>query len=129
MTNQYKQTVLPSRAMKPSTPMLTSSGLPTLPGYVFRLNQLLSEEEPDVSAVVRVIRTDASLTAQVLRLSNLYRLEQETTITTVAEAVEALGPKRLRTMVITCPLLDCAGITILWTSLQSFWQHNFMTAA
>jgi hypothetical protein len=129
MTNEYKQSILNPRAMKPSTPMLTSSSLPTLPGYVFRLNQLLSEAKPDVLAVVKVIRTDASLTAQALRISNLYRLEREASITTVAEAVEAIGAKRLRTMVITCPLLDCAGNATLWTSLQSFWQHNFMTAA
>src|SRR5206468_1214774 len=70
-----------------------------------------------------------SLSDQVLRLANLYRLEDETPGNTIAEAVTAVGLHRLRTLVVTCPLLDCAANVRFWTSLQSFWQHNFMTAA
>lgn len=115
--------------MKVATPMLTSSGLPTLPGYVFRLNQLLSEREPDMQMVTQVIGTDASLAAQVLRMANLYLLESQEPICSVTKAVKAVGAQRLRTMVITCPLLDCAANVTQWSCLQSFWQHNFMTAA
>jgi hypothetical protein len=128
MKNEYTKAVLTPRSMKLSTPMLTSSGLPTLPGYVFRLNQLLSDRQPDIETVIRVIRTDASLTVQALRLANLYRLEQDAAVTTVADAVAFLGPERLRTLVLTCPVLDCASNVQLWVRLQSFWQHNFMTA-
>jgi hypothetical protein len=109
--------------------MLTSSGLPTLPGYVFRLNQLLSEREPDMQMVTQVIRTDASLAAQVLRMANFYLLASQEPICSVTKAVQAVGAQRLRTMVITCPLLDCAADVTEWSCLQSFWQHNFMTAA
>src|SRR5438445_11124214 len=94
--------VLRPRAMRSLTPMLTSSGLPTLPGYIFRLNQLLTGAEPDMESVIQVIRTDASLTAQVLRLANLYRLENSSPICSIAEAVYAVGAQRLRTLVITC---------------------------
>src|SRR5260221_7454761 len=93
--------ILRPRAMKLNSPMLTSSGLPTLPGYVFQLNQLLSADEPDMEAVSQVVRTDASLAAQVLRLANLYLLESQEPISTIQKAVEALGATRLGTMVIT----------------------------
>jgi hypothetical protein len=126
--NEYTKAILTPRAMKSSTPMLTSSGLPTLPGYVFRLNKLLSQREPDMETVIRVIRTDASLAVQVLRLANLYRLEQQSPVMTVADAVTSLGAERLQTLVLTCPVLDCASNIHLWVRLQSFWQHNFMTA-
>src|SRR3954465_9784077 len=105
MKNDYTKAMLTPRAMRLNTPMLTSSGLPTLPGYVFRLNQLLSEREPDMTTVVRVMRTDASLAVQALRIANLYRLENDAAVTTVAEAVAFLGPERLRTLVLTCPVL------------------------
>ncbi len=114
--------------MKPQTPMLISSALPTLPGYVFRLNQLLGESGPEMAAVAQVIRTDASLTAQVLRLANLYRMESDEPVFAVKKAVEIVGVARLRTMVITCPLLDCAANSQQAAALQSFWQHNFMAA-
>ena len=49
-------------------PMLISGGMPTLPGYVFRLNHLLKTEEPDMAAVCGVmfaliltLRSEASL--------------------------------------------------------------------
>src|SRR5438552_19164747 len=100
MNSANVKAILRPRAMKPLTPMLTSSGLPTLPGYVFRLSQLLTDREPDKEAVIQVIRTDASLTAQVLRLANLYRLESEAPICSVADAVSAVGAPRLRTLVI-----------------------------
>ncbi len=48
-----------------------SEGLPTLPGYVFELNGLLSATHVDLTQVSRVIRTDPSLSAQVLRLQQL----------------------------------------------------------
>jgi putative nucleotidyltransferase with HDIG domain len=109
-------------------PMLIAGGMPTLPGYVFRLNQLLKSESPDMDAVCGVIRTDASLTAQVLRLANLYLLESQTPIYSVQQAIAEIGPQRLRTLLMTCPLLDCAGNPQQWSSIQTFWQHSFMTA-
>ena len=115
------------RKMKASTPMLTQGGMPTLPGYVFQLNQLLSASEPDMDAVARVIRTDASLAMQVLRLANLYRLETQAPVRTIEAAVATVDVLRLTTMVITCPLLDCASDIEQWSCLQSFWQHNYMT--
>jgi putative nucleotidyltransferase with HDIG domain len=109
-------------------PTLIAGGMPTLPGYVFRLNQLLKSEAPDMDAVCGVIRTDASLAAQVLRLANLYLLESQTPIFSVQQAIAEIGPQRLRTLLMTCPLLDCAGNPQQWSSIQTFWQHSFMTA-
>ncbi len=126
MTMNNAKILLKPQPMKSQTPMLTSSTLPTLPGYVFRLNQLLAEAEPEMDEVTQVIRTDASLAAQVLRLANLYRMESDQPVSSVKKAVQIVGVARLRTMVITCPLLDCAANSAQLASLQSFWQHNFM---
>jgi HD-like signal output (HDOD) protein len=109
-------------------PMLMAGAMPTLPGYVFRLNQLFKSGDPDLSAAVRVIRTDASLTVQVLRLANLYLLESQTPIFSVEDAIREIGAERLKTLLVTCPLLDCAGNTQQWGSMQTFWQHSYTTA-
>src|SRR5271157_6592926 len=47
-----------------------SEGLPTLPAYVFELNSLMAAAPVNLKRVAEVIRTDPSLTAQVLRLCN-----------------------------------------------------------
>ncbi|MCU1287386.1 MAG: metal dependent phosphohydrolase [Acidobacteriales bacterium] len=109
-------------------PMLMGGGMPTLPGYVFRLNQLFKGGDVDLAAAAWVIRTDASLTVQVLRLANLYLLESQAPIFSVAVALREIGPERLQTLLMTCPLLDCAGNPQQWGSMQTFWQHSYTTA-
>src|SRR5260370_16916640 len=47
-----------------------TEGLPTLPSYVFELNTLLSSPSVDLKRVAKVIRNDASMSAQVIRLCN-----------------------------------------------------------
>lgn len=116
------------RSTQQLMPTMIAGGMPTLPGYVFKLNQLLKSHEPDMDAVLRVIRTDASLTAQVLRLANVYLLQTQTPIFSVEQALAEIGPQRLRTLLMTCPLLDCAGNPQQWSSIQTFWQHSYMTA-
>lgn len=49
---------------------ILSKGLPTLPMFVLDLNALLKESPVDLKKVGKVIRSDASLTAQVLRICN-----------------------------------------------------------
>ena len=49
---------------------MLSQSMPTLPNYVLDLNALLSSASVDLKKVGNVIRTDPSLSAQVLRLCN-----------------------------------------------------------
>jgi HD-like signal output (HDOD) protein len=106
-----------------------SEGLPTLPAYVFELNSLLAATPVNFKRVVEVIRTDPSLTAQVLRLCNSAFMGFRDRVTKIRHAVMLVGTERLRTMVLTCSLVEYVGHRVSSEDIQSFWQHCFLTAA
>ncbi len=105
-----------------------SEGLPTLPAYVFELNSLLAANPVNLKRVGEVLRTDPSLTAQVLRLCNSAFMGFRERITKLEHAIILVGTERLRTMVLTCSLVQYAGHRVASEDVQSFWQHCFLTA-
>src|ERR1700724_3746945 len=105
-----------------------SKGLPTLPNYVLDLNALLSSASVDLKKVGSVIRTDPSLSAQVLRLCNSALFGLRRRVLSIEQAAVLLGTERLRTLVLTCSLMQFAGKTLTSAQLMSFWQHSFLCA-
>ena len=106
-----------------------SEGLPTLPAYVFELNTLLAATPVDLKRVGEVIRTDPSLTAQLLRICNSAFMGFRERVTKIQHAVMLVGVERLRTMVLTCKLIEYVGQRVASEEIQSFWQHCFLTAS
>jgi HD-like signal output (HDOD) protein len=49
-------------------------------------------------------------------------------VSNIEHAVILLGTERLRTLVLTCSLVECVGNFLSPTELQSFWQHSLLTA-
>jgi putative nucleotidyltransferase with HDIG domain len=105
-----------------------SQGLPTLPNYVLDLNALLSNPSVDLKKVGTVIRTDPSLSAQVLRLCNSALFGLRRRVISIEQAAVLLGTERLRTLVLTCSLMQFAGKRLTSRQLMSFWQHSFLCA-
>lgn len=105
-----------------------SEGLPTLPGYVFELNGLLSSTPVDMDQVGRVVRTDPSLTAQIFRLSNMTGKNLAPVGASLEKALTQVGTERLRTLVMTTSLLEYTGKKLAVSDVQAFWQHCFLTA-
>lgn len=106
-----------------------AEGLPTLPAYVFELNSLLGATPPNLRRVGEVIRTDPSLSAQVIRVCNSALMGCREKVKSIKHAVILLGTERLRTLVLTCSLVEYVGHRIASEDIQSFWQHCFVTAA
>ncbi|HZP00928.1 MAG TPA: HDOD domain-containing protein [Terriglobia bacterium] len=107
---------------------LIAEGLPTLPGYVFRLNSLLNATPVDLNGVAEVIRMDPSLSAQVIRLCNSSLSDLESRIACIEDAVVMLGTDRLRSLVFTCSLVEYVDHQFASDAIQPFWQHSFLTA-
>lgn len=107
---------------------LLSKGLPTLPSYLLDLNALLSSPTVDLRKVGKVIRTDPSLSAQVLRLCNSALFGLRRRVLSIEQAAVFLGTERLRTLVLTCAVMQFAGKHVPVKSLLGFWQHSFLTA-
>ena len=107
---------------------ILSKDLPTLPNYVLDLNALLSSPTVDLKKVGKVLRTDPSLSAQVLRLCNSALFGLRRRVLSIEQAAILLGTERLRTLVLTCSLMQFAGKRVPNAQLVSFWQHSFLTA-
>src|SRR5579863_3824155 len=88
---------------------LLSKGLPTLPAYLLDLNALLSSPSVDLKKVGKVIRTDPSLAAQVLRLCNSALFGLRRRVLSIEQAAVLLGTERLRTLMLTCSVMQLAG--------------------
>src|SRR5262249_54691026 len=105
-----------------------SKGLPTLPNYVLDLNALLSSPSVDLKKVGVVIRTDPSLSAQVLRLCNSALFGLRRRVISIEQAAVLLGTERLRTLVLACSIMQFAGKHLTGSQLSAFWQHSFLCA-
>src|SRR5271157_4376695 len=106
---------------------ILSKGLPTLPNYVLDLNALLSTPSVDLKKVGKVLRTDPSLGAQVLRLCNSALFGLRRRVLSIEQAAILLGIERLRTLVLTCSLMQFAGKRLPTAQMMPFWQHSFMS--
>jgi putative nucleotidyltransferase with HDIG domain len=107
---------------------ILSHGLPTLPQYVLDLNALLSSPSVDLKKVAKVLRTDPSLSVQVLRLCNSALFGLRRRVLSIEQAAILIGTERLRTLVLTCSLMQFAGKRLPAERLVAFWQHSFMAA-
>src|SRR5882724_9795198 len=107
---------------------ILGQGLPTLPNYVLDLNALLSSQSVDLKKVGVVIRTDPSLSAQVLRLCNSALFGLRRRVISIEQAAVLLGTERLRTLVLTCSVMQFAGKRLPQEQLLPFWQHSFLAA-
>lgn len=75
--------------------------LPEIPQVVLQVSQMLEDPDIDAEELAEVIRVDANLTSQMLRLCNSAAYGFSRRITTVKEAVAILGFKTLKSMVYT----------------------------
>ena len=108
--------------------LILSKGLPTLPGYLLDLNALLTSASVDLKKVGKVIRTDPSLTAQVLRLCNSAMFGLRRRVVSIEQASVLIGTERLRTLVLTCSVMQFAGERVPANLRTIFWQHSFLAA-
>ena len=123
------ETTSPERQKRRKTRLMSilTEGLPTLPSYVFELNTLLSSSSVDLKRVGKVIRNDPSLSAQVLRLCNSALFSLRRRVLSVEEAAILMGSERLRTLVLTCSVMEFTGRQLPRGEVQTYWAHSFMS--
>jgi HD-like signal output (HDOD) protein len=123
------ETTSPERQKRRKARLMSilTEGLPTLPSYVFELNTLLSAESVNLKRVGKVIRNDPSLSAQVLRLCNSALFSLRRRVLSIEEAAILMGSERLRTLVLTCSLMEFTGRHLSKGEVQTYWAHSFMS--
>jgi HD-like signal output (HDOD) protein len=102
--------------------------LPSLPAHVFELTFLLNAIPVDLERASTVIGADPSLAAQVLRHGNSPLMALPCRVFSISEAIVLLGTEKLRTLVLTCHLLERLGRGLSAGKVLAFWQHCVLTA-
>lgn len=98
-------------------------GLPTLPEVAIRILKLVEDPDTTVRDVVKVIESDASLVAQLLKLVNspLYGFRSQ--ITSVERAVVLVGFYSVRNLALGISVLN-AFRGRMSQELKGLWRHS-----
>ena len=123
------ETTTPQQQQKRKARLISflTEGFAPRPKYVFELNTLLSSRSVDLKRVAKVIRNDPSMSAQVIRLCNSALFSPRRRVLSIEEAAVLMGSERLRTLVLTCSVMEFTGRQLPRGEMQTFWQHSFMS--
>lgn len=103
--------------------------LPAMPAVLSTLCETLSRKSSqiDVEKVAQQISYDESLAAQCLRLANSALFRQRGDVTSVRDAVLALGLWRIRDLVFSCSLPIMFANMKMKLGKEVFWRHAMGT--
>jgi putative nucleotidyltransferase with HDIG domain len=107
---------------------IVAKGLPPFPHTVLELTAILSGPSADVKKAAKLIRTDAALSAQLLRMCSSPMFGLRSRVVSIGQAATLLGADRLRTLVMTTSMVDMAGSGLPREESTRFWQHSFLAA-
>src|SRR5271170_5547570 len=99
--------------------------IPTIPAVVQPLLQMLQQapENVDLKRVKELISYDKTIAAQCLRMAN-SPLFGRRAVETVADAVVALGIKRVQSIVLSCSLNQMVAADQWALDGHIFWRHS-----
>ena len=92
-----------------------------------QLLNLVSDVSQPLARVVSLLRTDAVLTAEVLRLANSPLLGCRSEIKNILQALAFLGMERVNALIITTAMRGLAGPSS-GNLGRACWRHNLATA-
>jgi HD-like signal output (HDOD) protein len=108
--------------------LLALRNLPPFPPVATKLITLLRRENSSFREAVELMRSDAGLTAEVLRLANSASAGSRYPATTMLQALSVLGVNRITSLATTLcvgKLLKPVGKLPL---MKRCWRHNLATA-
>jgi len=115
-------------AERPLTKEIVLANIPAFPPVVLRVLDLLSAEHPDMVAVVREIGTDATLSAQVLRVANSPLFGLTAQVDTVHRAVITLGFVHIQSLVMAVATSNYMKGALKTEALEKCWRHTLASA-
>ncbi len=107
---------------------LLLSRIPAFPPVVLRILDLLSNDSSQMTDLVREISSDATLSAQVLRLGNSALFGFKAQIDTVQHAIVALGLSRIQSLVMTVATSNYMRAAFQTDALVKCWRHSLAVA-
>ena len=104
------------------------SRIPAFPPVVLRALDLISKERTPIADLVREITSNATLSAQVLRLANSALFGFAAQIDTVQHAVTALGLSRVQSLIMTVATGNYMRAALRTEALVKCWRHSLAAA-
>jgi HD-like signal output (HDOD) protein len=102
--------------------------LPPFPMVATRLLRMLSQENPEVSEVGRVIAADPVFVTRLLQMANSPLFMHDCQVQTLSHAIVLLGLSRVRSITVTRALGDFVGHAIQSKPLRECWQNSLAGA-
>ncbi|MBT4519434.1 MAG: HDOD domain-containing protein [Halieaceae bacterium] len=116
--------------MTPESLVESTTELTSFPDVAFRINDLLTDENSDISDIGEVVETDPALTSALLRLSNsaLYNLGSK--VSTIDRAIAVVGMREVRSLAFGISATTTfKNIPFHLISVENFWKHSLYCAA
>lgn len=102
--------------------------LPSMPGTVVRLLQMFSDPEIGMNDVIDVVRTDAALSARILKAANGSSVGTANEVTDLSRAAMLLGRKTISTLALSFALAENSLKTGPQGDLfKQFWSQSLLT--
>jgi len=102
--------------------------LPPFPVVATQLTQLLSREDPDISAVGKLIAAEPVFTTRVLQMANSPLFALAAQVKTLSHAIVVLGLSRVRAITVTRALGDFIAPALRVASLRICWENSLAGA-
>lgn len=109
----------------PDTIVKHESELTSFPDIYFRIKEVLEDESASAEKIAKVVSTDMSLSAKLIKLVNspLYGFPQ--TIESVSRAVTLVGGKELSTLALGISAINYFhDIPAELVDMKTFWRHS-----
>jgi HD-like signal output (HDOD) protein len=109
----------------PETIVKHESELASFPDIYFRIREVLADESASADAIAKVVSTDMSLSAKLIKLVNspLYGFPQ--TIDSISRAVTLVGGKELSTLALGISAINYfKDIPPELVDMKTFWRHS-----
>jgi putative nucleotidyltransferase with HDIG domain len=105
--------------------------LPTLPEVALKVREVIDDPDASMTAIARVIGTDAALSARLIQVANSPLMRATRTIETLDGAVSRLGMKLVRELVTSLAMAQMFQATTDATDkrLRALWEHSTQVAA
>jgi len=104
------------------------ANIPAFPAVVLRVLDIVSQDDPDLRCLVQEINSDATLSAQVLRLANSPLFGFSAQISTVQHAVVALGTAQIQSLVMSVATANYSRAAFRSEALRKCWRHTLASA-
>lgn len=97
--------------------------LPTIPGVIVKVLSLLDDNSTPFKEISRLISSDQTLSARILRLANSPFYGLPSHVSTIPAAMVMLGAKAVKGLALTSILFEMTDKNAL-----GFWEHSLGTA-